>query len=100
MIKKIVAAAKQKQLDDAKGNSKTLRELKSARNKIMKALRKERGKPELSLIQTMDDTLEQYGVARSSDHGGDFNWVCALLPLSNRGPIMADIVDAIISAGN
>ncbi len=96
LIKNIVAA-KQKQLDDAKGNSKTLREHKSARNKIMKALRKERGKPELSLIQTMDDTLERYGVARSSYHGGDFNGVCARLLLSNCGPIMADIVVEIIS---
>ena len=96
LIKNIVTA-KQKQLDDAKGNSKTLREYKSARNKIMKALRKERGKPELSLIQTMDDTLERYGVARSSYHVGDFNGVCARLLLSDCGPIMTDILVEILS---
>jgi hypothetical protein len=95
LIKKIVAATKQKQLDDAKSNSKTLREYKSAWNKIMKALRKESGKPELSLIQNMDGTLKWYGVACSSYHEGDFNGVCARLLLSTCGPIMTDDIVVI-----
>jgi hypothetical protein len=65
---------------------------------MMEALRKEKGKPKLSLIQTMDDTLEwQYGVACSSFHGGNFNGVCARLLLSNCGPIMTDMVVEILS---
>jgi hypothetical protein len=74
-LMKNIIAAKQKQLDDAKGNAKTLREYESVRNKIMKALRKARGKSKLSLIQTMDNTLERYGVACLSYYGGDLNGV-------------------------
>jgi cephalosporin-C deacetylase-like acetyl esterase len=94
---KIIVAAKQKQLDDAKSNSKTLQEYKSAWNKIMKALRKKRGKPKLSLIQTMDDTLKRYGVACSSYHGRNLNGGWARLLLSTCGPIMTVIVVEILS---
>jgi hypothetical protein len=96
-LQKNIVTIKQKQLDDAKANSKQLREYKSVRTKIMKTLRKERGKPELSLIQTMDDILERHGVARSSYHGGDFNGVCARLLLTKCEPIMTDIVAEILS---
>jgi hypothetical protein len=89
------AATKQKQLDDEKSNWNLLREYKSVWNKIMKALRKERGKPALSLIQTIDDTLNS--VSPSSYHGGNLNGVCTCLVLSTCGPIMTNIIVEILS---